>query len=284
MVKVGGSLIKWPLQIQPKLIAVDLDGTIMTNSGEISSRVVNALEQARSSGVEIVFVTGRPPRWMWQLQKYFSNGKSIIANGAMIFDLATSKIQLQSLLSRDVQQEIFCRLGKFRPTSGFAIEWGNSFTREKKYLPRWDDGFDPIGVTNIESVALSNVYKILMKSSIANYSPEAFLADVYPLVSDLANVTFCNAGVPLLEFSNLLVDKGQTLSKFADGLGIKRESIIAFGDNKNDFSMLEFAGTSWIMSGGHPDGIKFATYVAPSIQEDGVAVVLEDLLNLNRKI
>jgi len=269
------------MQIKPKLVAVDLDGTIMTEAGDISSRVVSSLKQTQQLGIQVVFVTGRPKRWMWQLQKHFSRGTAIIANGAMLFDLATSRTELQGSIPKDTQLEIFKRLASFKPTAGFAMEWDVFFAREKNYPPRWDDGFDPLGLESLESLSEQSVYKILMKSNVDGHSPNAFLSEVNELISDLVNVTFCNANVPLLEFSSLSIDKGKTLSKYANSIGIEREFVIAFGDNINDFSMFDFAGHSWVISGGHPEGVNRATYVAPSLEEDGVAVVLEEIFGLN---
>ena len=72
---------------RPKLIATDLDGTIVADYGFISERTISAFSNAHKMGIEIFFVTGRPPRWMAEIKEAFGFGNAICANGAMLFDL-----------------------------------------------------------------------------------------------------------------------------------------------------------------------------------------------------
>jgi hydroxymethylpyrimidine pyrophosphatase-like HAD family hydrolase len=71
-----------------------------------------------------------------------------------------------------------------------------------------------------------------------------------------------------------------TLAKMAGRLGIDAADCVSFGDNPNDFSMLEWCGRSFAMSDGHPDGVKYAKGVAGPCEEDGVAIIIEQLLEL----
>jgi HAD superfamily hydrolase (TIGR01484 family) len=72
---------------RPKLIATDLDGTIVHHDGTITQRTIDAFTRARDLGVHIYFVTGRPPRWMNEIRETFSFGEAICGNGAMLYDL-----------------------------------------------------------------------------------------------------------------------------------------------------------------------------------------------------
>ena len=76
------------------------------------------------------------------------------------------------------------------------------------------------------------------------------------------------------------VSKGATLSKMAARHGLAADDCVSFGDNPNDFSMLEWCGRSFAMADGHPDGPKYAKGVAGPCEEDGVAIVIEQLLEL----
>ena len=84
----------------------------------------------------------------------------------------------------------------------------------------------------------------------------------------------------LLEISAIGVSKGETLAKMAARAGVAQEDVVSFGDNPNDFSMLEWAGRSWAMSDGHPDCQKYANFVADAHHQDGVAIIIEQLLEL----
>ena len=76
------------------------------------------------------------------------------------------------------------------------------------------------------------------------------------------------------------ISKGATLSKLAERIGITAEESVSFGDNPNDFTMLAWAGRSWAMADGHPEGAQHAKFVAEPHIEDGVAKVIEELLEL----
>jgi HAD superfamily hydrolase (TIGR01484 family) len=116
---------------RPKLIATDLDGTVVPLDRPVSVRTINAFRKAHEMGVEIFYVTGRPPRWMDNVREDFGVGNAICANGAILFDLMNLKIVEQWLLQVDTQKEIARRLREAIPGSHFAIEHGNDFHREK---------------------------------------------------------------------------------------------------------------------------------------------------------
>ena len=259
----------------PKLIAIDLDGTILDDSGKASDRTISALKMLEDASVEVVFVTGRPPRWMFQVSEQFKSGKAIIANGAMIYDLSSSKIEREWLISVGDQAEIFRRIRNSTQEVNMAIEWGENFVREKSYMPRWDDGNDPEGCQLIEDKAVQDVYKILIQNKDPRYKPDLMLEEISSLVVDIAETTYCNLGVPLIEISRKGVNKGTALAAYAMQIGIDASNTWCFGDNVNDFPMLAWASESWIMENGHPEGRKIAKYVAPSFLDDGVAQVLE---------
>ena len=68
---------------RPKLIATDLDGTIVSHKGVITQRTIDAFTKAKDLGVHVFFVTGRPPRWMGEIREAFGFGAAICCNGAM---------------------------------------------------------------------------------------------------------------------------------------------------------------------------------------------------------
>ena len=122
--------------------------------------------------------------------------------------------------------------------------------------------------------------KLLARGSDKLFNSDEMLAVAQREVGDIVTVTHSNPWESLLEISAHGVSKGDTLAVICERLKIDREDVVAFGDNPNDFSMLEFAGRSYIMSDGHPEGIKYATATAPPCNEDGVAQIVEELLKL----
>ena len=89
-----------------KLIASDLDGTIVSHKGVISQRTVDAFTKARDLGVHVYFVTGRPPRWMGEIREAFGFGEAICCNGAMLYDLMNDKVLEEWMISTETQLEV----------------------------------------------------------------------------------------------------------------------------------------------------------------------------------
>ena len=266
--------------IRPKLIATDLDGTIVTHDGVISERTVAAFTRARDLGVEVFFVTGRPPRWMPEIREAFGFGKAICGNGAMLYDLMGDKVLEEWLIGVEEQIETVNRLRKAIPQVSFAVESHNYFHREKAYIPRWDVGLDNIGVHTIEDVIKAPALKMLARCSQQNLSSDEMLEIALVELEGLVTVTHSNPHDSLLEISALGVSKGATLARMAERQGLSADDCVAFGDNPNDFSMLAWSGRSFAMSSGHPDGPKFAKSIAGACDEDGVAIEVEKLLDL----
>ena len=265
---------------RPKLIASDLDGTIVAHYGDITQRTIDAFRKAHSMGVEIFFVTGRPPRWMPEIKEAFGIGKAICGNGAMLYDLHNDKVLEQWLIPAEDILEAVKRLRAAIPQISFAVESHNYFHREKIYIPRWDVGLDNVGVDLIEDVISSPSLKLLARCSQQELSSDEMLAIASVELAGLVTVTHSNPSDSLLEISAIGVSKGMTLAKMAGRLGIVASDCVSFGDNPNDFSMLEWCGRSFAMSDGHPDGRKYAKGIAGPCEEDGVAIIIEQLLEL----
>ncbi|MFM1974443.1 MAG: hypothetical protein RL524_430 [Actinomycetota bacterium] len=266
--------------LRPKLIATDLDGTIVTHDGAISDRTVKAFTKARDLGVEVFFVTGRPPRWMPEIREAFGFGSAICGNGAMLYDLMGDKVLEEWLIDIPEQFETVTRLRRSITEVSFAVESHNYFHREKAYIPRWDVGLDNIGVHTIEEIIKAPALKMLARCSQQNLSSDEMLAIASKELDGLVTVTHSNPHDSLLEISALGVSKGATLARMAERLGITADECVTFGDNPNDFSMLAWAGRSYAMASGHPDGAKYAKSIAGPCEDDGVAIAIEALLDL----
>ena len=268
------------IQRRPKLIATDLDGTIVAHYGDITQRTIDTFKKAHAMGVEIFFVTGRPPRWMPEIKEAFGIGNAICGNGAMLYDLHNDKVIEEWLIPVDAQLEAVDRLRTAIPQISFAVESHNYFHREKAYIPRWDVGLDNVGVEKIEEIVTSPALKLLARCSQQELSSDEMLAIAKVELEGLVTVTHSNPSDSLLEISALGVSKGLTLAKMAERLGIDAADCVSFGDNPNDFSMLQWCGRSYAMADGHPDGPKHAKSVALPHTDDGVAIVIEELLAL----
>ncbi|ASY13853.1 haloacid dehalogenase [Candidatus Nanopelagicus hibericus] len=274
------SVLKTITGRRPKLIGTDLDGTIVANYGFISERTKIAFTAANAAGIHIYFVTGRPIRWMAEIKENFNFGLGICGNGAMLYDFLNEKILEQWLFSVEAQLETVKRLRTVIPPVTFAVEVNQQFHREKKYVPRWDIGADNVGVDQIEEVITAPALKILARCQNSEFSSDEMLVLANKELTGIATVTHSNSTDSLLEISADGVSKGATLAKVASRHGLTADDCVTFGDNPNDFSMLTWSSRSWAMADGHPDLMKYAKFQTDPHQEDGVAKVVERLLEL----
>jgi len=287
---------------RPKLIATDLDGTIVAHYGFISDRTKIAFAAAHAAGIHIYFITGRPIRWMKEIKENFNFGLGVCGNGALLYDFINEKVLEEWSFSIEAQLETVKRLRQVIPPVSFATEIGEDFLREKKYVPRWDIGEDNVGVDLIEEVITAPALKMLARCSDGvdlieevitapalkmlarcsdgEFSSDEMLALASKALEGIATVTHSNSTDSLLEISAVGVSKGATLSRVAGRLGLTADDCVTFGDNPNDFSMLSWASRSWAMADGHPDLMKYAKFQTDPHQEDGVAKVIEQLLQL----
>ena len=265
---------------RPKLIATDLDGTIVAHYGFISDRTKIAFAAAHAAGIHIYFITGRPIRWMKEIKENFNFGLGVCGNGALLYDFINEKVLEEWSFSVEAQLETVKRLRQVIPPVSFATEIGEDFLREKKYVPRWDIGEDNVGVDLIEEVITAPALKMLARCSDGEFTSDEMLALASKALEGIATVTHSNSTDSLLEISAVGVSKGATLSRVAGRLGLTADDCVTFGDNPNDFSMLSWASRSWAMADGHPDLMKYAKFQTDPHQEDGVAKVIEQLLQL----
>ncbi len=265
---------------RPKLIGTDLDGTIVRDYTGVSQRTVEAFRNAHEAGIEIFFVTGRPPRWMPEIRETFGFGNAICANGAMLYDLMNDRVLEEWLMPIDEQLEVVKRLRAHIPNISFAVEYNNEFHHESAYIPRWDIGIDMQPVPQIETKILEPAFKMLARCSNYDMTSDQMMHIAHREVGELATITHSNASESILEISAVGVSKGETLAKMAARAGIGPEDSVTFGDNPNDFTMLRWAHRSWAMADGHPEAKSHAKFVADPHTEDGVAKVIEKLLDL----
>jgi Cof subfamily protein (haloacid dehalogenase superfamily) len=265
---------------RPRLIGTDLDGTIVRDYSGVSQRTVEAFRAAHELGIEIFFVTGRPPRWMPEIREAFGFGNAICANGAMLYDLMNDRVLEEWLMPVEEQLEVVKRLREHIPNISFAVEYNDEFHHEVAYVPRWDIGVDMQPVSVIEEKIIRPAFKMLARCSNYDMTSDQMLHIAHREVGEIATITHSNSTESILEISAVGVSKGETLSKMAQRAGIGPDEAVTFGDNPNDFTMLRWASRSWAMADGHPDGMKYAKFIAEPHTEDGVAKVIEKLLEL----
>ncbi|WP_329565789.1 HAD family hydrolase [Kitasatospora sp. NBC_01266] len=271
---------------RPRLIATDLDGTLLCQGGTVSERTAAALLAAEEAGLRVVFVTGRPPRWMRLLSEHIGgHGVAICSNGGAVYDVRRELLLESFPLSGPDALAVVDRLRERLPGIAFAFEYPAGYAREPQYEARmWgDDEAHEVapaeqllaaGPEGHPGPALGS-YKILAKHP--GLDPDAFLAEARAAVGPLAEITR-SSPIALLEISARGVTKASTLARWCAELGIDRSEVVAFGDMPNDLEMLAWAGTSYAVANAHPEVLAAVAQHTLSNQDDGVARVIEELI------
>jgi Cof subfamily protein (haloacid dehalogenase superfamily) len=263
-----------------RLVASDIDGTILGHDGKISDRTVRAFHACRRAGVELVFVTGRPPRWLHPLEEQLGHtGTVICSNGAVVWDLEADKVVSAQTMAIDDIFEIRRIIKKLRPTALFAAETLTGFHLEPGFIENGSSEllseFTP---APLDSTLTAEDAVVKFLAIVREGTADEFLAQVGPAVGDLASVTHSAPTVAMLELAVPGINKAVTLADYAASLGIKAADVVAFGDMPNDVEMLRWAGQGYAMASGHPEAIRAAGQQAPHFDDDGVAQILEERL------
>ncbi|HWD74667.1 MAG TPA: HAD family hydrolase [Solirubrobacteraceae bacterium] len=263
----------------PRLVATDLDGTLLRSDGTIDDRTRRALAAIEAAGVALVICTARPPRWLRPVaQETGHRGLAVCANGGVVWDLHTESVVEEYPLAAEVAHEVVGRLRAALPLGAWAVERAGGFAHEPAYAPRWpvpdDTVVDAIDV--LLSPATPPAVKLLLRYP--ELSADALLAHARDLIGDLVEVSHSSPSDSLLEISASGVSKASALAGVCAGLGIAGGDVIAFGDMPNDVPMLTWAGWGVAVANAHPEVIAAADEVTASNEDAGVAAVLERLL------
>ncbi|MGW8377817.1 HAD hydrolase family protein [Streptomyces sp. ODS28] len=276
---------------EPRLIATDLDGTLLRSDKSVSRRTVAALAAAEVAGIEVFFVTGRPARWMGVVSDHVhGHGLAICANGAAVVDLHRGRqvVDLRPLERADAL-EVVRALRLAAPGVSFAVERTGGIHYEPTYPPfHHDPGAMVAAAEKLLSdvpcltgpgqagIAEQPVLKLLAHHP--EMDPDAFLRLGREVAGAYAQFTRSSPSA-LLEISGRGVSKASTLARCCEERGIAPDEVVAFGDMPNDLEMLGWAGTSYAMANAHPEVLGATTHRTASNEDDGVAAVIERLLN-----
>ncbi|MDJ0357647.1 HAD family hydrolase [Paenarthrobacter sp. PH39-S1] len=263
-----------------RLIASDIDGTILGHDGKISARTVDAFRAAEDAGLEIVFVTGRPPRWLGPLREQIGHtGTVICSNGAVVYDLVRERVMSSHLLPLASVLEARRVIKGLVPDAEFAVETLDGFHLEPGFL-------EPGSVDLLAEVTPAPLPEtITAESAVVKFlavtrksTADAFLARVRPQIDRLLAVTHSAATAAMLEMGPHGINKAVTLAEYAASRGIAAQDVVAFGDMPNDIEMLRWAGAGYAMASGHERARAATALRAPNFADDGVAQVLEERL------
>ena len=274
-----------------KLIALDLDGTLFDNSGQISPANKKEIENAVKKGIAVVISTGRPFSGLpFDQIKDTGIKYAITTNGSALYEIETGRSQFEAalddavvipiinyIMTKDIHADAFCG-GK-----GYTSEKTLS-ARSKldvpesllKYIINTREVVPDLAAyikeknLHVQKMTL-NFHKDENGTLVEREDVKAFL-----MANPAINVV-CG-GYNNLEFTAAGVDKGMGLKKLAELLSVPMESTIAIGDTENDLSIIQAAAVGVAMGNATDEVKKAAAYITDSNTEDGVAHAIAHFL------
>lgn len=258
----------------PRVVATDLDGTLLDRDGRVGPRNRAAVEAARSAGALIVPVTGRPPRWLGPMRELLGSGPAVCANGALVVELADGAVLVEHRIESEVARAVVTALkDALGPTVGMAVERADGFAVEPAFHSREDAGVAAVGA--IETLLDAPAIKLLAR--VEGAGADDVLAVARSVLADLPVEPTHSAGDGLVEVAAAGVSKASTVARVAAEVGAGPADVVAFGDMPNDVELLAWAGWGVAVGAAHPEVCAVADEVTGPDEPDGVAVVLDRL-------
>lgn len=255
-----------------KLIAIDLDGTLLNDHGCISVKTANIISEVRSAGHKVVIVTGRHMNTTLPIIKDLQLTDLFVCfNGALIMNLQTEQAQVcHTYTSHEVEK-----------LTTVVKEWGYSYLTASQHSYHIEKQYDHLiehflnqDIIIEEMHHIEDVSCPIFKTSIVGSREE--LDDIEQFIQPIVNhLHVIRSGEKAIDVIHPEANKGSALQMLGQYYNVSRENIISFGNYDNDISMLTYAGTGVVVDNAPPHVKRYADHLTTSNEEDGVAYFLE---------
>ena len=264
-----------------KIIALDLDGTTLNFKKQLTEATKSAIQEAIQAGIHVIPSTGRTlcniPRDILGIPGIrYING----ANGAAVTDLKTGQVLYHDFIPMDTALILLERLKKFDVEVSMYVH-GKMFDYEAfdprvlmhyptaRQMPR-------IYVPDLATCLALNGWDI--EKLFIFFLDQILTGEIEKDIADISGISLCSSDTHNLEINSATVDKGKSLLRLGEMLGISRDQIMAIGDGGNDLSMLRAVGHPVAMGNAIPAVKELAEFVTLSCEEDGVAHMIHQIL------
>lgn len=262
-----------------KLVAVDIDGTLVNSQREITPQVYEAVQEAKAAGVKVVITTGRPiagvTKLLADLKLNEADNYVITFNGGLVQETSTGQELVKETLTYADYLEIE-HLARKLGVHMHAITKDGIYTANRnigKYTVHEATLVNmPIFYRTPEEMTDKEIVKIMFIDE-----PEVLDAAIAQIPASFADkYTLVKSQPFYLEVVNKAVSKGNAIRHLAEKLGITMADTMAIGDEENDRAMLEVVGHPVVMANGNPELKKIAKHITKSNDESGVAYAIRE--------
>lgn len=282
-------------RVPVKLIAMDIDGTLLDSHSRLSPENIAAISEAAERGMEIVIVTGRRfHSARWTVDALPCNYHIIATNGALVKSKDGRTLQ-RHLLPAHIARRVLDATGEFRPCAGVIfdrprerqvifekIDWNGPYvgpylSRHRDFVAEVAPLTDCLDEDPLEVMYLGECDRLGRAMTLLENLP-------YANQYTLAQTVYAHRNLSMLDVLKRGVNKGSALAAWAEHLGIARDEVMALGDNWNDREMLEYAGLAVAMGNCVPELRDLGCHMTLSNDASGVAhAIREFALNGNHR-
>lgn len=261
-----------------RLIASDMDDTLLNAAGVLTPRTENALKRAMDAGVSVVLASGRMLESALPFARQLSvNAPLIVYNGAMVYDLKQSRALETRPISADVARGI-CKMAEALGIYVQAYPGEGYFAaRRTKYTGLYEDSIKVDCA--ITDVSLSEWIASPQIKLLTIGEKEDTFANIEKFRAAFPDISFMMSRPNYIEIVAKGVDKKHALEKVISALNIAPEEVLAFGDGQNDVGMLNFAGLGYCVENASEGVRAQVARTCPPNTRDGCAIVIERMLD-----
>ena len=260
-----------------RLVALDLDGTLLSSRKSITPHTHTAIKAACNAGVKVVLATARPPR---SVRTYYEALKldtpTINYNGALTWDETRRRVVEHVPLDAAIAKKIIAWGRKIYPELLVSVEildkwYTDHYEDIPEFLTETSRHFSPDFIGPLDAFLRVPITKLMLLGSPVRIAElERSIAEKFSRI-----VAQTRSDAHMVQLMNPKTSKAGALEKIAAKMGIPAAEVMAIGDAPNDVHMLEWAGLAVVPENGWEAAKKVADEIVPSNDEDGVAVALK---------
>ena len=286
-------LVRWFMLPSPiRLIAIDIDGTLLDPSGEISQANLEALGRAHESGVEIILVTGRRHKFALPIAESLGFNAGLISSNGAVTRSTRGEAFHRDLLPQSTAIKLCRHMQEFRHhmvvtfdregMGGIVCE-----NHERLYgvIQRWMEKNAPYieYVSPIEKALTEDPIQVMFCGTVERmqHAQQRLLAGGFSDEITVLRTQYDHRDLTIVDVLHAGCSKGHALQRWAERRGIERCEVMAIGDNYNDIEMLTFAGHPVIMGNASDDLKQSGWTITLRNDESGVAAAIEQVLESN---
>jgi len=263
-----------------KLIAIDMDGTLLNDAKQISPGNFDAIQQASKNGVKVVLASGRPlvgfKRYLEELNLVSQDNYAVAFNGALVQTSEGNEIISRTTLTLEDYKYLYNLSKKLKVNIHALTETSVISPKDTKYT-RHEAEINHIP-NDIIAVDQVDGNTIIVKVMFVD-EPE-IIEEIMDKIPEEVRIkyTVVRSAPFYLEFLHKSVNKGAGVAALAEKLNIKQEEVICIGDAGNDIHMIKYAGLGVAMGNAFPEVKKVANFITKTNEQDGVAYIINKFI------